>query len=162
MIDDPAMRYTELLETPADTGIYVSVKFDPESVDRLAKFAAEHEIPNPISPDDYHATVVYSRKPIFWRAMHEIGHLATPKEWTVFAPRDLKNGSYCLVLLLDSKFLQTRFDLAISRGGSYDFPEYKPHISFSYDVPADFDASVLPVPNFDVVIDKEIAERLND
>ncbi|RYF11003.1 MAG: hypothetical protein EOO77_20345 [Oxalobacteraceae bacterium] len=153
------MRYSELTESPS-TGVYVCAKYDKDTRERLADLVREHKIDNPIPSTEYHTTIVYSKSPVYWKAEHDVGKTARATRWEVWPSH--KSGKQVLVLHLESNYLTTRFDLAMSRGASYDFPDYKPHISFSYDIPEDFDASKLPVPDFDLIIDKEIAEPLKD
>jgi hypothetical protein len=152
------MRYAELTEAPVTTGLYVCAKFDKDTVANLAALVEDDAIPNPIPAHKYHTTIVYSKTPLFWRAEHNIGHIAKATRWEVWEDHKTKKG--VLVLHLESDYLTTRFDLAMERGASYDFPTYNPHISFSYDVGEDFDVENLPVPEFDIVLDKEIAEPL--
>jgi hypothetical protein len=153
------MRFAEIMEdSEPKNGLYVCVKFDKQTVKDLSKFVDDFKIKNPIVPSRYHTTIVYSKKPLFWRAEHDIGHEAKATGWEVWEDHNTKKP--VLVLHLESSYLRTRFDLAMSRGASYDFPEYNPHISFSYDAGEGFDVESLPVPEFPIIIDKEIAEPL--
>lgn len=150
------MRLAELKEEPS-TGLYVCAKFTPETVEKLAAFAKPLGIPNALPASSYHTTIVYSKQPVFWRCMHDAGFPAKPVRWEVWS--DHKTEKPVLVLHVESDFLRTRFDLAMDRGASYDFPDYQPHVSFSYDAEG-IDPSTLPLPDFDLIIDKEIAQPL--
>lgn len=152
------MRYSEIEEAPAH-GLYVCAKFTKDTVKRLTAFASELGIKNLIPAAKFHTTIVYSKAPIYWRAEHNIGHTARAKRWEVWS--DHKTGKPVLVLHVESDYLRTRFKLAMDRGASYDFPTYNPHISFSYDAGEGFDESNLPLPDFNIVLDKEIAEPLD-
>lgn len=150
------MRLSEI-ELPA-SGLYVSVKYTAETEARLSAYAREHKIPNPVSAKKYHTTVVYSRAPIYWRAQEELGTTVEAVAWEVWQDHEDKP---ILVLRVDSPYLRERFKTAMDRGASYDYPDFNPHITFSYYV-GEFDAAKLPLPDFALELDKEIAEPLAD
>lgn len=156
------MLYHELFEAQRSsvTGIYVAAHYTDETADRLREFQDSLDIPNPSDPDDFHTTIVYSKRRIHWRCEHDCHWPVTPKGWAVWKDRDGKKST--LVMLVESPYLRTRFKLAMDRGASYDFPDYNPHISFSYDVPHDFDTSKLPLPQFDMIVGCERAKELYD
>jgi hypothetical protein len=150
------MRYAELFEEQAP-GTYVGVRFSSETVEGLKRYQDEYKVPNPLDPEKFHTTVVYSREPIKWEAETKLeDEECAAKGFTVFDARD---GTKCLVLLLDSEYLHDRFDHAIEVGASYDFPDYKPHITLSYDI-GHFDIKKLPTPDFDITLDHEYVEEL--
>ena len=55
----------------------------------------------------------------------------TVKEFDLFDMQS--NGKKCLVAKLDCKGAHELFHHAIDLGATYDFPEYTPHITLSYD-----------------------------
>lgn len=154
------MRLLEFKENSEEEikGSYAAVLFDDETAARLAAFAEDNRVPNALAPHEFHTTILASRTPVFWRPMHDIGHIARPTGFEVW---DTQDGKRCLVMRVESPFFQTRFDLGMARGATYDFDEYKPHITLSYDVDEGFDASTLPVPDYDLVIDRERYEPLD-
>lgn len=154
------MRLSELSPTPTLLdGVFVGVRFCPDTTTRLADLQSAHAIPNPLAPTDFHVTLVYSRKPLYWRPEPDVGQEARVEGWEVFEARD---GKRCLVLLLDSPYLHKRFKLAMSRGASYDYDAYRPHITLSYDVGEGFDHTALPVPDFPIVMVNEYVQSLHD
>ena len=129
------MKVSEVEKKP--TGTYVSVGFSDDTVDRLRELQEELDIPNPLDPEEFHTTIAYSRKPIEWDEIDCEGVEAKPlrlEKWKTHS-----EDKHCLVLLLDCPHLQDRFDKAMDLGATFDFPEYKPHITLSYDVGDDFD-----------------------
>lgn len=66
--------------------------------------------------------------------------------------------THCLVLLYQSEWLENRFKLARSLGATWDFPDYHPHVTLSYQVPKDFDIKELEQPDFPFQLEKEILE----
>ncbi|RYD62886.1 MAG: hypothetical protein EOP83_13475 [Verrucomicrobiaceae bacterium] len=155
------MRYAELIEKSQETaGLYVAAYYEDESVKRLAAFQHVHDIPNPQDPTDFHTTIVYSKKRIHWNPMNDLHWLVKPTGWAVWASRSKEK--HALVLLIDSTHLHVRWKVAMQRGATYDFDEYRPHISFSYDVGPDFDVAALPLPGFDIIVSCERAHELKD
>lgn len=152
------MRLFELQEPKTTAGLYVAAYFTPETESSLEQFLHDHAIPEPIPADKFHTTIVYSRKAVYWRAETDINQPAEPLAWEVWLDHKKK---HILVLKLKSGYLFDRHKLAMDRGASYDFPQYNPHITFSYDVGPGFDASNLPLPQFEIVIDKEIAKPID-
>jgi hypothetical protein len=154
------MRLLELEhDNPSEIkGSYAAALFDDDTAGRLAALVDDHGIPNAVAPHEFHATIVHSRTPVFWRPEHDTYQTATPSSYEVWKTQDGKN---CLVLRVESPYLQTRFNLGMARGASYDFDEYKPHVTLSYDVGEDFDPSSLPLPDYDLIIDRERYEPLD-
>lgn len=149
------MRYSEIV----DSGLYVAVKFSKETINDLENLVnelVEHGMSNPV--DDFHATVVYSRKNIDWDTATDIDETARPIGFEKF---DTKEDKKCLVLLLTSDYLSRRFNLAMEKGATYDFDDYRPHITLSYDC-GDFDISKLSIPDFTVHISEEYSSPLED
>lgn len=131
------MRLSEILFEDSQYGTFVGVKFDPETCEMLRKFAEDNDIPNPVPSDDYHCTVIYSKK--YLPNMKAQGKLdddivANPKDFDLFG-----EDKDSLVLKLDAPDLVKRHkDLMKEHGATYDFDEYIPHVTLSYDAP-DFD-----------------------
>lgn len=113
-------------------GLYVAVKFTRNSNVYLSSYIDHIKIDNPIY--DFHTTVVYSKKdPI---TEYKILGKLNPKIRIIseFMPDlfDVENGKKALVLKFSSEFLNKRHLYGEKCGCSYDYPEYKPHISLSY------------------------------
>lgn len=138
-------------------GTYVCVNFSDVTIEALNALVKDLGIDEATRPDDFHATVVYSRKSIPWKKADELDIEAKITGYTIFDTRD---GKKCLVLLIDSPWLHERFERAMSLGATYDFPEYKPHITLSYDY-GDADAPET-VPTFPIVIASEHVSSLRD
>lgn len=122
--------------------MYLGVRFDGDSLAAIE--ALNKDVENRTSKNDFHVTVAYSRKPI---AVTALGKLEPPvsvkaKHYSVFKTQTGKN---CLVLEVESPDLTARHtELNDVYGASYDFPDYKPHITLSYDCGIGFDINKLP------------------
>jgi hypothetical protein len=141
------------------TGLYVAAFFSDETNQNLTKYLKDNNIPNPIVSPGFHTTIVYSRVPVnTFEPNHSVDIKINPdaslEAW------DMQNGMKCLVLCYRSLYLDLRFQEAMAQGATYDFDEYKPHISLSYDLPPDFDVSALPLPEFPIHIIGEYAEPI--
>ena len=150
---DPLSPHTEYFfgdkvyinEEDETTGAFVGVKFSEETNDGIMKFIKDNDIPNPVSKDKLHCTVMYtySDAPDLIdeeRAPFDPEWIAIPKKFEIFNTQDNKN---CLVLRIESDNLKKRHDAIIADYGVvYTHEEYKPHITLSYDC-GDIDLSEL-------------------
>jgi len=129
------MKLKLLAEAETSTkGTYVGAKFSDETNDRLEKFIKKHNIKNPLDPEHFHTTLIYSRKylPDF-KARGELQPplIGTPKKFDIFKSRTDTN---CLVLIYDSKEMVARHNQIMKEfEATYDFPKYVCHITLSYD-----------------------------
>lgn len=93
-----------------------------------------------LAPSDMHVTVLYSRTPVDPMAMGE-GWSSDPDGGLVIkagGPRALERfGEGAVVLQFASWSLQSRHNDMVQAGASHDFPEYLPHVTISYEAPAD-------------------------
>ena len=148
-------------------GTYAGVRFDEDTVGRIKTFIEENEIPNAIPDDKIHTTLLYSRKPCpNYKATGDLNPAltGTPTEFDVWEsqPDDDGNKSNCLVLQFECDDLVDRHkSLMDEHGGTFDFDEYKPHTTFSYDI-GDLDIENLdPSGLGDLKIVSEYQEELN-
>lgn len=90
-------------------------------------------VPNPIKREEIHVTLLYSRKYLpDYEPATSTDMWAYPKGYHIFEGR---NGKKILVLLLDSEDAVNRHQVLMKQHEStYDFPEYKPYITLSYDI----------------------------
>lgn len=135
-------------------GTYVGVHFDNDARDALAALQRRLGVPNPTPADEFHVTVVASRKAIPWEAAGEVEETAVPTGWEVWRQRD---GNNALVLLVASEFLTARHIEGRLKGATWDFDEYRPHVTISYDC-GTFSADKLAVPDLDLGIAEEYAK----
>lgn len=138
------MRLEELNEAmKGGKGTYVAVRFSKDTQDNLSKFIKDHDIPNPTPKDEYHATVIYSKKRCEGFEPHgelDDPWIGTPEKLEIFKTQDGKNA---LVLRFKSKELTERHHYIMDEyDATYDFPEYKIHATISYDA-GDFDPKTI-------------------
>lgn len=120
-------------------GSYAGVKLATETKKLLHEYMGLANLPNVVRPDQLHSTLLYSRKYLpEYKAYGEIkpawqGHILG---LDVFDSRS-KDGKIarCLVIKYDCKELSDRHQyLMDTHKAEYDFPDYQPHITISYDI----------------------------
>lgn len=136
-------------------GTYISVNLSSESTDKLYDWAKKNKINNPINPfkkdNEYHATVVYSRKGIPAAEKEDLGLPMKLKisGWEIF---NTQTGAKALVGKIVSKDLTAAHNMFREKyGATHDYDSYKPHITLSYDYGSDKKPDA--VPDIDLTFD---------
>lgn len=135
-------------------GLYVCAKFSDLTLDAIERLQRDLKVPNPVPREKIHSTIVYSRVTVPYVAASGSFEVATSGELEVW---DTKSGK-TLILKLDSEYLAFRHNYAKALGATYDYPDYKPHITLSYDVGA---ASFKGKVSINVVLAHEEKESLD-
>ena len=141
------MKFKTFMEQETK-GTYAGVRLAEEDSDYIISLCNSLMLPDPISKDEIHITLLYSRKflPNYVPA-GKINAICSPTEFHVFPTFDKKRA---LVLKVNSPWLKIRHDyLMKAHQATYDYPEYLPHITLSYDI------GDMPQPAFPSDIKKE-------
>lgn len=145
-------------------GVFVRAHVSHDTADAIHAWAQTLKLPDGatlVDPDEYHATLIYSKTPFDYASDNEKATYptsdATNKRLEVLGKDDDK----VLTLRFDSPTLAKRFEALKAQGGVSDFPEYKPHITIAKDVPADHDASQHKVFGGIIVFTAESAEPID-
>ena len=168
------MRLSELTlkeavkEATDKLGTYAGVRFSTASINNVETYIKNNKIPNPVAGPKMHTTLLYSRKhcPKFEATeKYENPMVGKPTEFDVWEsqPDEDNDGktARCLVLEYDCEELDQRHEnLMGQHDATYDFPEYKTHITLSYDI-GDMDIKDLPKFTDDLEIVGEYGEDLN-
>lgn len=142
-----------------DVGTYVAVTYTDESIQDIMQFARSLNVPS-ISKTQIHTTVIFSRTKAVGLTASQEGLPATVTGQKLHK-FDSPNGKTALVLLLDAPILKARHDYIMKEyNTTYDFDEYLPHITLSYDC-ADFDIDACDCVLPTVTIESEYVEDLN-
>lgn len=117
-------------------GVYVAVNYNQSTGDDLLEFIKKYDIPSTLKADDFHTTLIYSRKHADIKDladdMEDSEIVAYPKELHVFETFDKKRA---LVIKLDCPYLDERHKYLMQKYNlTYDYDEYIPHITLSYDI----------------------------
>ena len=151
-----------LQEKYGTAGTYAAMKFTRESALNIRKYLVQNDIPNPVPQDKLHVTLLYSRKPM--HGFVPLGELEDPMEVRVegFDVWDTQDGKKAMVARLDAPKLITRHKALMDRyEGTFDFDEYRPHFTMSYDVGPDFDKDAVPRFTCPLFLNQEYGEDLN-
>ena len=140
-------------------GTYVSAQLDKASTDDLFAWVKENKIPNPYDPNEYHVTIVYSRKGIPEVENYKFD-LPIKCEISSFEIFTTQSNTQCLVAKLSSECLTSiHNDIRKKYGATHDFPSYKPHVTLSYDYGSDEVPKDLP--KIPLTFDKVAVKPLN-
>ncbi len=144
-----------------EKGVYLAVKYTQSDAEDLILYIKDNNIPSTLTRDEIHSTVIYSRKyaDISTNEGEDLGD-AEPLKFHIFETQEDKRA---LVLLLKSEYLENRHkDLMKEHNLTYDFKEYLPHITLSYDI-EDYDISKLDIKDLPkhLTINTEYKEDLD-
>ena len=107
--------------------------------------------------DDLHVTVAFSTTEVDWRK-----DAFTPKMDQVLVKGDnrrLTRFGSAVVLEITSKELSKRWAQLVLAGASWDYKEYRPHVTLAYDPDTDF--SDFPVPSIPLLFGAEEREPVD-
>jgi len=158
------MRLDEIVSTP--DGTYAGARFSANSKEAIKNYIDKHNIPNAPNLDSLHTTILYSRKflPEFQpKGAYDPAIKAVPTGFESWPSQPDESGhrKNCLVLTFDAPDLVNRHEsLMKNHDATYDFDEYKPHVTFSYDS-GDRDPTKLPEFTEDLELTEEYGEDLN-
>ena len=154
----PDIKIDNITSTSNTTNIngkYVGIKV--KNKDMLTKYFNKQNIK---VPKDLHTTIAYSKK--------NFNYVINESD-VVIKPEDMKgfdlfgDNKNILVMLINSPELTSRFNTTIDSGAVYDYKEYQPHITLSYDYNGTVDdLSNLILPDFDIILGNEYEEDLDE
>lgn len=143
------------------TGTYVKLVPDDESKAMIEDVVSSIGIPNNIIPEEYHTTIAFSRlwfDPGF--VNRECSINAEITGYTLFKG---DGDTSCLVLTLNCAEAHTLHNYYRSvHKATFDYEDYTPHITISYEVPDDFVLSDDVIDSFSIVtFNKEMVSELD-
>jgi len=154
--------------TERRTGTYAAVRYDKASCEALKALMTLWNVPNPINPDHFHSTLIYSRKPVPEDKQHNMDHAELKRlgwKFPISGFRMMDSSSEIhdktvLVLMLHAPELEALHDKLIASGATHDFESYDAHITISYSAPG-FDWSKIQIPDVSIVPEEIYFEPLN-
>ena len=125
----------EYLKEEKEQGTYVGVRFTDETKENIKEYMKLMNIPNPISVDKLHTTIIYSRKRLpNFLSRGKLDNIIEGK-FTSFDTWDTQDGNRALVMEYTSPELTGRNkEITMTHGATSDYPEYKVHLTLSYDI----------------------------
>jgi len=127
---------------------FAAVKFSEKTIEKLLTFCYDNNVPNTLDPDDFHSSLICSKKMIFnFQPNENLNIVCMPFEFDIFIskPSTFKpQKTRSLVLKFCCDYMIDRFEVLIENGGQHDQEQYQPHITLSYDVGEEFNIEQLP------------------
>jgi len=151
------MRFSEFCNEEKK-GTYVGGRFSKDVEKGLEEFCKDNDIPN--INTDYHTTIMFSRSKLEgYESAGKVQYDTPLHSFKIF-----EGDTKVLVLQLDSPDLKARHEYLMKEyDGTYDFPDYIPHITLSYDL-EDYDINTLDIEDLDDIdffVQEEYTEELN-
>lgn len=141
----------------SEQGLYVRRNLTPDSAAAFAAWAKSQGFTNLVPENELHATIVYSRAPVWFRPKG--GNLAASNGGRFVTPLGNKGA---IVLHFVAPDLEERWKEARQMGASWDHGDsYSPHVTITYDA-GDIDLSKVMPFDGDLVFGPEIHEPLNE
>lgn len=135
------------------TGFFLGIKPTPETERNIRDLIKSIGLPDPTHK--LHCTVVLDKAVRYEPEPISVPRNASFLRFDMFGPE--KN---CLVMVLSCPELERRhLELRNRYGIQWDFPDYHPHITLSYDFVEG--RQVLPTPNFPITLQEEYLEDFN-
>lgn len=152
-------EYVEDMLEARNYGTFIGVKWHPDDIENMLNHYMD-DIEN-LNTGEVHTTLVHSTINI--EDEFEFADNAKDQIATVTGLERLGKNGECLVALLKCKWLQTRHEYIHSTTNAvFSWPEYKPHITLSYDFDPDVQLSNLHDPvGTKIRIKKEYLEKLD-
>jgi len=145
-------------------GTFVGVKYSAKTEYDIISFMENNNIPNPIKKEELHTTLIFSRTKIENLSIDEeiypiVGYGVSPNIWE----SGDKTTHVLVVKISAPRLVERHKDIMQSHPeATYDFPEYIPHVTLSYDIDPQFDINTLNMLKFPVLeIVKEYSQKLD-
>lgn len=130
----------------------------------LIAWAKDQGFDTTLPASDMHVTILYSRTAVDPMKMGETWYGDEKGRLRIKpgGPRAVERlGESAVVLLFASYELESRHRDMVQAGGSHDYPEYQPHVTISYGVPAGTDLSAIKPYAGELLFGPEIFEPLD-
>jgi 2'-5' RNA ligase len=126
------MRFIEIAAERVNT-LYVSRPLSTQSANDLRRWAKLNGFDKTLEPIDMHVTVAFSRTPVQWNLIKpDVKKITVPNSNRSIMPLGDKGA---VVLTLHSDDLTNRWHEFIDMGCSWDYDDYVPHVTISYNGP---------------------------
>lgn len=113
----------------AVSSLYISRKV--LNADEVLHWAREQGFENLLDADELHVTQAYSRQPLEWFDVDQSWDEKV--EIPAGGPRSIEQFGRAVVLRFASRSLQWRFEELKQAGASWDWADYRPHVTLSYE-----------------------------
>lgn len=133
--------------------LYVSRKV--LNAGEIVEWAKSEGFTTTLPEEELHVTICYSKNPLNWSLLNF--NLDTKEIEVEEAEIEVFDGG-AVVLKFESDYLKLRHEYFVQNGASFDFDEYNPHITLSYN---EVEPEVKTYPA-KIVLGPEVAETINE
>ena len=151
-------RFKDFINENFENGVYIEVEVDKKSKELIKEYCKENNIP---TNDDYHCTIIYSKKKFVGKIEKKDINIKTKAEEIVrFDNPD--EEIYALALKLKSKDLEDLHKFYMEKYNFiFDYDKYIPHLTLSYKA-KNISPKELKVPDFEITFNKMNIEGLDE
>jgi len=157
------MKIKELLIMETEQpGTFVGIHLAEETLDHIKEYMDKNKIQNALTSEKLHITLLYSKKPCpNYKAARDIYPITAKSDrFDIWTSTHIEGNPNCLVLKIDCPEIKERNQtLMTEHEATSDFPDYKPHLTFSYDA-GDIKVDDLPEFNNEIILIREYKEDL--
>ena len=152
-----------LRERQTEKGTYVGWRYGDDTLHEINTWLSDSYIPNPIHITKIHSTIIYSRVEFDFEPK---GRFIVPEyaQTNRLGTFDTRDGKRALIWFIDCQAMTDRHNhIMKTTAATFDYDEYTPHITLSYDIPADYDISKLHIQGLPIVLQlvSEYTEELD-
>jgi hypothetical protein len=154
-----------LIRDAAARSLYVSRKL--LNADAVIKWAKSQGFETTVPAAEMHATIIYSREKVDWMKAESAWDQDQDGRMRV-APGGARlidrfgAMNDAVVLLFNSSSLAWRHEELKRIGASSAYDQYQPHITLTYEAPADFDLSKVEPYQGELIFGPEVFEEVNE
>jgi hypothetical protein len=145
--------------------LYVQRKV--RNAEEIIRWARTQGFTSVTAPEDLHVTVAYSKRPIDWMKIdgedwnqEKDGGLNITPGGVRLIER-MGDGDAVALLFVSSR-LAWRHEQIMRAGAAHDYPDYQPHITLTWNAPADLDLEAIEPYRGAIRLGPEIVETIKD
>lgn len=124
------MKYSQINEDAEVKTLYVCRYLTEKSANALKKWAKDNGFKSVLDPEEMHVTIALSKKSVDWGQLSPLeDNLKINSEKRSVDPLGSEGA---VVLKINSKELEKRWEQFCDMGCSWDHDDYMPHITITY------------------------------
>lgn len=159
------MKHNEVIGDINENGTFAGIRLSQKTVNEIKRYQIDNDVQNPTQSHKLHITLLYSKKPC--PGYRPFGTYNPPIKGTYEAlkifeskPDESGNTANCLVMVVDCpELIERQRYLVEKHGATFDFDEYIPHVTLSYDA-GDVLVESLPEFAYPIMLTYEYQEKI--
>jgi hypothetical protein len=140
------------------------VRRDVLNSDDIVRWAEDQGFTATLPADEMHVTIAFSRTQIDWMKVESTWGGDEDGKFTVKpgGARLVEKLGDAVVLLFNASELSWRHETIKRAGASWDWPEYQPHVTITYDPPVNLDLESIEPYRGEIKLGPEIFEEVDE